>query len=653
MLRSVQDVAATFRTHPSFADLGAPRVGDSYLELTIGPVQLVLCWPRLWRDPARLAPHLKRARSGGYPLVLMGEHDDFHAGRVHEIDDPPGLTVQAVPMTVEELAVMVRSQRSIAEQTHAMARRDIDFERTRFEVEMLIAVGRDLSRERDLDSLLSRTLQRAREVTGADAGSVYVVEGNHEEVRNNTLRFKVTQNDSVAIESAGFTLPVSVHSIVGTCVLTRQAINIPDLYALSAPDTVENPWGFRHDRSFDEKHRYQTRSMLTVPMISARNQVIGVIQLINKRGKGVGALDIEADFASQVVPFDDASVELAQALASQAGIALENALLYDEVRRLFEGFVRASVTAIEARDPTTSGHSQRVADLTVGLAKVVDRVDTGPFAQLRFSYDDLKQIEYASLLHDFGKVGVREDVLVKAKKLYPHQKDLILARFDFVRKVIEAEQLATKVTYLIEASRDQAAAELERLDRDAGLRLREIDEFLEFVLKANEPTVLEQGGFERLVEIAARRYRDVRGEERPYLTEAEVQALQIARGSLTEPERRAIEQHVVHTYAFLKQIPWGRIYKDIPEIAGAHHEKLDGTGYPKRTRQIMPQARMMTIADIFDALTASDRPYKKAVPLDKALDILGYEVKAGKLDAALFDLFLAAKVYEVAVPARS
>ncbi len=387
--------------------------------------------------------------------------------------------------------------------------------------------------------------------------------------------------------------------------------------------------------------------MLTVPMISARNQCIGVIQLINKRARGVPNFKDASDFETGIVPFDKVSVNYASTLASQAGIALENALLYDEVRTLFEGFVRASVTAIESRDPTTSGHSERVAELTMALAKAADRADSGPYADLTFTPDDIKQIEYAGLLHDFGKVGVREHVLIKAKKLYPHEKNLILNRFAFIRRTIEVELLQQRVDYLVQASREQAAADLDAIGSDNMAKIKELDDFLQFILQANEPTVLEKGGFERLAEIANHVFLDIEGGQQSYLTEKEVQALQVGRGSLTQDERREIESHVVHTYNFLKQIPWGRAFRDVPEIAGSHHEKLNGKGYPNGlpAAEIPVQSKMMTISDIYDALTASDRPYKKAMPANRALDILGFEVKGGALDPDLLQLFLDSKVY--------
>jgi HD-GYP domain-containing protein (c-di-GMP phosphodiesterase class II) len=650
LLRSCGEIAEAVR-----AELGhtatsrADGAGGEFVEIEVADTVIVLVWPAVWHDPARLRPHLIRCRSGRYPLLLCGTEQELADGAVDTIGDPATVAPLVLPISRARLVAFVRAEVEDARRYRSMASRDLMLERARYEVELLLAVGRALSQERDTDSLLARILRDAREATGADAGSVYVVEGEAEDPRQRTLRFKVSQNDSVAVGSVGFTMPVSPKSIVGACVLGRAVIDIPDLYALDEPGTGNNPWGFRHDRSFDDRHGYQTRSMLTVPMISARDQVIGVIQLINRRGRGVTRLSEAADFERNVVPFDAGTAELAAALASQAGIALENRLLYEEVRALFDGFVRASVTAIESRDPTTSGHSERVAQLTLGLARAADRCDTGPYAGLTVSIDELKEIEYAALLHDFGKVGVREHVLVKAKKLYPHERELVLARFQMIRKAMEAEQLESKVRYLMEASRDEAAARLADLDRDAAARLAELDDMVRFVLQANEPTVLEQGGFERIAEIAARSYRGGDGRPAPYLTPEEAAALQLGRGSLTTQERVEIESHVVHTYNFLRQIPWGRAFQDIPVIAGAHHEKLDGTGYPRRmaAADIPVQARMMSISDIYDALTASDRPYKKAVPEDRALDIIQSEVKANKLDADLFRLFVDARVFEL------
>ncbi len=523
-------------------------------------------------------------------------------------------------------------------------------DRARYEKNLLLDIGRALGQEKDIHELLDLLVTRAREITGADAGSVYVVkEGENEEDRK--LQFIEAQNSSrvVEFESEKVEMALTENSIVGACVLGKAPLNIADLYNLPAPGTEGNKWGFIHDRTFDRRYDYQTRSMLTLPIISARGDAIGVMQLINKKRNGVSVLSRAEQFEKDVIPFDSVSVQLAKTVANQAGLALENALLYQEVQTMFDGFVRASVTAIESRDPTTSGHSMRVADLTVTLAKVVGKETTGAYADFELSEDELKQTEYAALLHDFGKVGVREGVLVKAQKLYHHERQIIESRFEFIRRSLEAEQLGSKVKYLLDKTRDTTVEALQRIDTESAERLKELDEFMEFIMQANRPTVLEKESSIKLEEIASRTYTDLAGTQRPYLTAEETRSLQIARGSLTTEERREIENHVVHTMDFLRRIPWGKTYRSVPKIAGSHHEKLDGTGYPNQLTadEIPTPSKIMTIADIFDALTASDRPYKRAVPLEKALDILNEEAGRGKVDSDLLKTFLDAKVYRV------
>ena len=631
------------------------RQGDGWIELEVvaqrgrSSVMLVLVWPEVWHDEKALRPHLVRARSGNYGLFVVGTDADFEAARVDAMPSDADLTAIASPIAMTRLILTLRQRADAIAQRQQAASLELELERSRHENDMLISIGRALSQERDIQSLLAIILRRACEVTSADAGSVYIVEGHSEEVADRTLRFAVSQNDSRTIQPTGFTMPVSSSSIVGGCVLSGDRGNVTDLYGLDAPGVGNNPWGFIHDRSFDDKYRYQTRSVLAVPMISARAEVIGVIQLINKRGKGWIQLDLPSDFEDGVVPFDDVSEAYVSALASQAGIALENVLLYEEVKTLFDGFVKAAVTAIESRDPTTSGHSERVAELTLGLARAVNRAESGHYREVRFSRDDLTQIEYAALLHDFGKVGVREHILVKAKKLYEHERELILQRFQLIKRGYKIEGLEKKVQYLMEKSRDELAGTLESVDRDLIGRVTELDDIIKFILTANEPTVLDQGGFERIAEIAGMRYVDDLGSEGPYLRDIEASSLQIRRGSLTEAERLEINSHVVHSYNFLCRIPWSRTLRDVPEIAGAHHEKLDGSGYPRALRgdQIPVPARMMAIADIYDALTAKDRPYKKAMPVDKALDILAGDVKRGQLDQDLFDIFVTQRVWSL------
>jgi HD-GYP domain-containing protein (c-di-GMP phosphodiesterase class II) len=280
------------------------------------------------------------------------------------------------------------------------------------------------------------------------------------------------------------------------------------------------------------------------------------------------------------------------------------------------------------------------------MAERVDAIDSGPFRGIGFTRDQIQEIRYASLLHDFGKVGVREKVLIKGKKLYVGEMMVVRQRFAYIRRTLETDHLRRKLSLL---HQQQASPdELALLDLEFVQRQQELDALLRTILQANEPTVLEEGSFRALMDLTSRTFSDIDGNPQPYLTPNEVQALSIRRGSLSEKERREIESHVTHTFRFLSEIPWTGEFRRVPEIAYAHHEKLDGTGYPRRlsAADIPIQSKMMTIADIFDALVAWDRPYKKAVPVPKALAILEEEAGAGKLDRELLALFVDAKIYE-------
>jgi response regulator RpfG family c-di-GMP phosphodiesterase len=278
----------------------------------------------------------------------------------------------------------------------------------------------------------------------------------------------------------------------------------------------------------------------------------------------------------------------------------------------------------------------------------VDRATDGMYQGIRFTRDQMKEIRYASLLHDFGKVGVREEVLVKAKKLYPTQLELIKQRFHFVKRSMQVESLQNKLDYVLEKGREEYLARVGEFDDGIADQLREVDAYFATVLQSNEPTVLPEGNFERLTDISARHFLDFDGADEALLNPDEVRLLSIRKGSLDESERLQIESHVVHTFNFLNQIPWTKEIRNIPEIARSHHEKLTGKGYPSKLNgpDIPLQTRMMTISDIFDALAASDRPYKRAVPVERAVQILEMEVKDGNLDENLFRLFVDAKMWD-------
>jgi HD-GYP domain-containing protein (c-di-GMP phosphodiesterase class II) len=610
--------------HPLLASVRQDR-----LFVVIAPAAV---WER-GRDALR--PWSQKLAEGEAVLILLGRPAEpdlaqaLNRGLAALVAPDPG---------PDELYVAIHNAFELLEAKARAESRGKWLNRYRYELGELIEIARAISTEREIDKLLGLILEKSRFIAGADAGSIYVVEGDASEPSARTLRFKLSQNASVVFDSREFTVPVSPRSMSGYVALHKKPLNIADVYDLPALA----PYGF--DRSFDAKIGYRTKSMLCAPLLSRVGDVVGVLQLLNKKRDPDKKLLSAEDVEEQVVAFDERSEQLLATLASQAGIALENAILYSEIQHMLEGFVRASVEAIEQRDPTTSGHSRRVSDLTVGLALAVERSDAGPFRGVAWSPADLRELEYASLLHDFGKIGVREEVLLKAKKLFPAELENIRARFEFAIRSVEVDVLERKVRLL---ERGAARPEVEVLDEELARRKGELDAAFGLILAANEPTVLRGGDFARIEAIACESYVDLQGNVVPLLRPSEVACLSVARGSLTASEIDEIRSHVSHTFTFLSQIPWGKQFRRVAHIAGAHHERLNGTGYPNRLRaeEIPLQSKMMAVSDIFDALTASDRPYKKAVPLDKALDILGFEVKDQHIDGDLVRIFIEARVW--------
>lgn len=587
-----------------------------------------------------------------FPLDVMRAFVDAGGaivalGRAGEPDVPVEMPSELLsgfvrhPAGTRQLLVAVRAgYREAAARMETARARSEAASRSR-EIGELTRIGVALGTERDLKTLLDLILTQARRITSSDAGSVYLVETSEQGQRR--LRFRLAHTYSKPeAPFVEFTIPVDRSSLAGYTAVTGEPLVIDDAYFL--PPDVE----YSINRSFDERYGYRTKSMLVIPMKDHKEDVIGVLQLINRKRNPEAVLASLVDVDEQVVPYSRRTVELVTALAGQAAVAIENSRLYEEIERLFEGFVKAAVHAIEQRDPTTFGHSGRVASMTVALASVVDRADDGPYRAVRFTREQIREIRYAGLLHDFGKVGVREQVLVKAKKLYPLQLDLIKQRHDFVRRTAEREFWKKLAEFLEAHGREGYDTFRCGLEAEHAAEQKALDRFLDAVLRANEPTVLPAGQFEELLQLARRTYDDASGQSRPYLTDDEMRYLTIPKGSLDDAERLEIESHVTHTYRFLQQIPWTRELQHIPIIAYGHHEKLDGTGYPRRVRgdAIRIQTRMMTISDIFDALSAADRPYKPAVAPVRALDIMAEEVRAGQLDQELFRLFVEGKVFE-------
>ncbi|TMF22646.1 MAG: GAF domain-containing protein [Chloroflexi bacterium] len=552
---------------------------------------------------------------------------------------PPELASISIELPSDAPASAVREIVRVAMENVALRQQVTQLEgeahRRHSQFRELNRIGIALSAEKDIDRLQSFILTTMRQLTHADGASLWL---KMEEDGVPKLFLASSQNHSIDKNTyEAFTVPVNEKTVVGYAV----SIGSSQIYEDAYNPPPGKPVG---GKSFDSQFGYRTKSMLTVPMRNYNNEVVGAVQLINAKRQFETRLTVD-NVDSEVISFQPDDVEMIESIASQAAVAIDNKNLIDSIQALFDGFVQASVTAIEQRDPTTAGHSGRVEGLTTGLARAVNEIATGKYRDVKLTDDQMKELRYACLLHDFGKVGVREHILVKAKKLVPGQLEVIQARFEFIERSVQVKYATEK----LEAMRAGAnGTALDEIDRRLAQEMRQLEEWAQSIVAANEPTVMPEDKASTIQFLASQTYEDIAGNLHPMLEPQEFRFLSIRKGTLDPQERLEMESHVTHSFHFLAKIPWTPVMRGIPEIAYGHHEKLDGSGYPRGLtgEQIPLQARMMTISDIYDALTAQDRPYKRAVSNTVALDILHDEAGQGKLDNDLLDIFVAKKIFQ-------
>ena len=504
-------------------------------------------------------------------------------------------------------------------------------------LEQLNAIGASLSAERDIDRLLEAILTAAKTITRADGGTLYRV------TEERTLRFEIVRTSSLRYYLGGTTghpvpfYPIQLYKdgkpnqsmVAAYAALTGKTVNIADAYTADGFD-------FSGTRAFDTKTGYRSKSFLTVPMRNHDNETIGVLQLINALEPSSGA----------IVPFSPSDQRLAESLASQAAIALTNRMLINQLEQLFESFINLINSAIDEKSPYTGGHCQRVPVLTMLLAEAVSETKDGPLRDFHMSEKDRYELKIAGLLHDCGKVTTPVHIVDKATKLESifDRIQLIDTRFEVLKRDAELEALRKKHNFLEQKMRMEAAEEDKRL-RD---RLRQLDDDRKFLHACNiGGERMRDEDVDRVRRIGQYRWRDFAGHEAQFLSEDEVKNLTIRSGTLTEEERKVINHHIVATIRMLEALPWPKHLTKVPEYAGGHHERMDGKGYPKglTREQMSVQARCMGIADIFEALTAKDRPYKKGKTLSESLEILGRMKLNHHVDPDLFDIFVRRKVY--------
>jgi HD-GYP domain-containing protein (c-di-GMP phosphodiesterase class II) len=506
-------------------------------------------------------------------------------------------------------------------------------------LEQLNAIGASLSAERDINRLLETILTAAKSITRADGGTLYRVTDDR------TLRFEIMRTSSLKYYHGGTTgspvpfYPIQLykdgkpnHSMIAAYVaLTGKTVNIPDAYTAEGFD-------FSGTRAFDSKTGYRSKSFLTVPMRNHDNEIIGVLQLINAHDQSSG----------EIIPFSPPDQRLAESLASQAAIALTNRMLINQLEELFESFINLINSAIDEKSPYTGGHCQRVPMLTMMLAEAASEANEGPLAEFKMSEKDRYELKIAGLLHDCGKVTTPVHVVDKATKLETifDRIHLLETRFEVLKRDAEIELLKAKAGL---AARSAPRVEIEAAEARYRDRVRQLNEDRSFLRACNiGGESMRKEDMERVRTIARYRWTDSAGHEANFLTEDELKNLTIRSGTLTAEERQVINHHIVATIRMLESLPWPKHLKNVPEYAGGHHERMDGKGYPRGlTRdQMSVQARVMGIADIFEALTAKDRPYKRGKTLSESLDILGRFKLDGHVDPDLFDIFVRNKVYQ-------
>jgi len=495
----------------------------------------------------------------------------------------------------------------------------IKYRRQKFQ---LIQIGTALSIENDLKRLLELILLVSRDIVDADAGSIYVREregaGGH---FKNQLKFKVAQNDSIDLgRMQEFPVEINDNSISGYVALTGRSLTVDDVYELG--DDVP----YRFGKDYERRFGYRVKSMLTIPLRNLDEDVVGVLQLMNKKRRKDVKLVSPEIVEREVVPFSIGDEDFVNSIASHAAVSIERADLYENIKALFEGFLGSSIAAIDERDRVTSGHSKRVMGYAMAFAKAASLNPQCPFAEIAANEDRIRQFQFAALLHDIGKIGVPERLLTKESRLDEGRFAAVMARLDYIALLL-----------------DNNAAGCEWDSR------AEIDKDREFLRRINQQGFLSDDDAGELEKIHKKEYTGIDGGKRAFLTDEEHAVLSVRAGNLTAEEREIINSHALSTYRILSKIPWTRQLEKIPAIACSHHERIDGTGYPHglKNDQIFLESKVLAVIDIYEALVAQDRPYKPKMAPEKAIGILRQEVDRGHLDRAVVDFFIDQGIYKL------
>jgi HD-GYP domain-containing protein (c-di-GMP phosphodiesterase class II) len=506
-------------------------------------------------------------------------------------------------------------------------------------IDQRIKIGLALSTEKNIDKLLEMIVFEARAMVNADAGTLYITDKG-----KNHLNFKIVQNDTLNIRMGGTSgieinfpsIPLypegkpNHYNVSSHVAISGEIVNIPDVYQAEGFD-------FTGPKKYDAKTGYRSKSMLVIPLTNHENDIIGVLQLLNAKNHESG----------EIIGFSEEYVDDIASLASQAAVALTNTQLIQDLTDLLYAFIKSIAMAIDEKSSYTGGHIKRVVDLSMMIAEKINESKVPPFKDTSFNVDEMEELHIAAWMHDIGKITTPEYVVDKSTKLQTIFDRIILVetRFSLIAKLIENKYLERKLE-LIQKEAD--IKDIESLDSELESELKSVQNDLEFIKASNLPgEFMSDDKIGRIKEIAAKTYLLPDGEH-PYLIEEEIENLNVRKGSVTEKERRIIENHSAVAFKMLSQLPFPKKLHNVPLYASEHHEKLDGSGYPKGLTLInLPlQSRIIAVADIFEALTARDRPYRKPIDVSQALKIMDFMKKDNHIDPDIYELFVGTKLYE-------